>query len=81
MFARLMNAEMFLQRNKIGTHVLDDRIAVEARGRLMGRRRVEWKTCLKNPYKKSLIGANKTGLAQADPYVLVLALHNVSERS
>ncbi|MDN2633964.1 hypothetical protein OB910_12825 [Klebsiella pneumoniae] len=36
MFARLMNAEMFLQRNKIGTHVLGDRIAVEARGRLMG---------------------------------------------
>lgn len=35
-FARLMNAEMFLQRNKIGTHVLGDRIAVEARGRLMG---------------------------------------------
>jgi hypothetical protein len=29
-------------------------------------------------HKKSLIGANKTGLAQADPYVLVLALHNVS---
>lgn len=35
-FARLMDAEMFLQRNKIGTHVLGDRIAVEARGRLMG---------------------------------------------
>ena len=26
---------MFLQRNKVGTHVLGDRIAVEARGRLM----------------------------------------------
>jgi hypothetical protein len=51
---------MFRQRNKIGTHVLGDRIAVEGGGRLMGGAELNGRHGV-IPYKKSLIGANKTG--------------------